>query len=253
MAIDQLYQDSQLAQFYDFDHEWTPAHDYYVKLAESARTILDLGCGTGILTNKIAQVYPGKVIFGCDIAAPMLDIAKSKPAGSQITWIQSDAIQLELNKKFDLIILSGHVFQVFLTHQARVAVLQRIYEHLEEGGIVIFDSRNPLAKEWLTWTPKESEREFSHPALGTVLAWNDFSIHNDIVTYGTYYRPLNPERVSSNKQEYQAFSAITFPGFADIQQALTSAKLIATDVLGSWQGEVYDEQSEEMIFIVRKI
>ncbi|OTA15723.1 Trans-aconitate 2-methyltransferase [Xenorhabdus vietnamensis] len=199
-----------------------------------------------MLTNKIAQIYPDKVIFGSDIAAPMLDIAKSKPAGSKITWIQSDARQLVLSRRFNLIILSGHAFQVFLTHQDRVEALKRIYEHLENDGKCIFDSRNPIAKEWLTWTEKDSMRQFFHPMLGPVLAWNDFRTHNDIVTYGTYYRVLN------DKQEYQAFSNIAFASFTDIQQALTEANLIAVDVLGNWQGDVYHEKVEEMIFIVRK-
>ncbi|OTA19933.1 methyltransferase [Xenorhabdus beddingii] len=246
MAIDQLYQDSTLAQFYDFDNEWTPGYDYYIALAKDAHSILDLGCGTGMLTNKIALTYPDKVVFGSDIAGSMLDIAHSKPAGSLITWIQSDAKKLALSQKFDLIILSGHVFQVFLTHQDRVSVLTRIYEHLEEGGRCIFDSRNPLAKEWLTWTKTLSKREFIHPALGSILAWNDFRIDDNIVTYGTYYQIL------SNKQEYQAFSTIAFASFSDIQQALAETNLIAIDVLGNWQGDNYNDLAEEMIFIVQK-
>ncbi|MEQ1974413.1 class I SAM-dependent methyltransferase [Xenorhabdus sp. SGI240] len=246
MAIDRLYQDSHLAQFYDFDNEWIPDYDYYVRLAKNAHAILDLGCGTGTLTNKIALTYPDKVVFGCDIADSMLDIAKSKSAGSQITWVQSDAKQLALFQRFDLIILSGHVFQVFLTHQDRVAVLKRIYEHLAEGGQCIFDSRNPLVKEWLTWTKADSKREFIHPMFGPILAWNDFRVHNTTVTYGTYYKILN------NKQEYQAFSSITFASFAEIQQALADANLIAINVLGNWQGETYHDQSEEMIFIISK-
>ncbi|AOM40037.1 class I SAM-dependent methyltransferase [Xenorhabdus hominickii] len=246
MTIDRLYQDSTLAQFYDFDNEWKANDDYYVEFAKNAHTILDLGCGTGMLANQIALTYPDKVIFGIDIADAMLNIAKSKPAGSRITWIQSDAKQLVLRQKFDLIILSGHVFQVFLTYQDRVAVLKCIHEHLEEEGLCIFDSRNPLAKEWLTWAEEDSKREFFHPTFGPVLAWNDFQAHDDTVTYGTYYRILN------DKQEYQAFSTITFASFADIQQALAEANLIATDVLGSWQGDTYHDQAEEMIFIVKK-
>ncbi|MBD2796806.1 class I SAM-dependent methyltransferase [Xenorhabdus sp. 18] len=246
MAIDRLYQDSNLAQFYDFDNEWTPDYDYYVELAKNAHAILDLGCGTGRLTNQIALTYPDKVVFGSDIAGSMLDIAKSKPAGSQITWVQSDAKQLALSQKFDLIILSGHAFQVFLTHQERVAVLKRIDEHLAEGGKCIFDSRNPLAKEWLTWTEAESKRQFYHPTLGPVLAWNDFRIDDTTVIYGTYYQIVN------SKQEYRAFSAITFASFTEIEQALADANLIAANVFGNWQEEAYHDQAEEMIFIVRK-
>ncbi|MDX7988648.1 class I SAM-dependent methyltransferase [Xenorhabdus sp. 12] len=247
MIIDRLYQDSNLAQFYDFDNdEWAPSYDYYLELASKAHSILDIGCGTGKLTNQIALTYPDKMIFGNDIAGSMLDIAKSKPAGKQITWIKSDAKNLSLSQKFDLIILSGHAFQVFLTHQERVAVLKCIYQHLTEGGLCIFDSRNPLTKEWLTWTEKDSQREFSHPTLGPVLAWNDFRINNNAVTYGTYYQTLN------DKQVYQAFSTIAFPDFTDIQHAIAEANLIATNVLGSWQGDVYHERAEEMIFIVRK-
>ncbi|MDC9592432.1 hypothetical protein [Xenorhabdus sp. IM139775] len=55
-----------------------------------------------------------------------------------------------------------------------------------------------------------------------------------------------------SKQEYQAFSTITFSGFTEIEQALADANLIATNIFGNWQEDAYHDQAEEMIFIVRK-
>ena len=41
-------------------------------IAFSPRSILDIGCGTGILTNSIMQRYPGASIVAADYADKML-------------------------------------------------------------------------------------------------------------------------------------------------------------------------------------
>ena len=40
------------------------------------KSILDLACGTGILTRKIAQRFPHADVIGVDISTSYLDVAK---------------------------------------------------------------------------------------------------------------------------------------------------------------------------------
>ncbi|WP_293285490.1 methyltransferase domain-containing protein [Microcoleus sp. PH2017_40_RAT_O_B] len=40
--------------------------------------ILDLGCGTGVLIQRLLQVSPEAEVFGVDTCAEMLEIAKQK-------------------------------------------------------------------------------------------------------------------------------------------------------------------------------
>src|ERR1700738_3910339 len=49
MELDSLYNDPDLAQFYDIENAWSEDLTYCRNLASGRPTILDLGCGTGLL------------------------------------------------------------------------------------------------------------------------------------------------------------------------------------------------------------
>ncbi|MBX3074382.1 class I SAM-dependent methyltransferase [Candidatus Obscuribacterales bacterium] len=79
---------------------------------EPSRVILDLGCGTGLLCNAYAE--RGHHVTGADPSNAMLEVARKKPFGSAIEWIQASAQSFRSSKRFDLIIMTGHAFQVLL-------------------------------------------------------------------------------------------------------------------------------------------
>ena len=142
-AQDRLYQEPELAQFYDLDNQWDLDLDYCLQLASDSSSFLDLGCGTGQLAARLAE---GRTVVGVDPAEAMLDIARRRPGGQSVTWVQSDAQSVRLGRQFDLVLLTGHAFQVFLTKKDQLAVLSTIAEHLAPGGRVIFFKRNPDRK-----------------------------------------------------------------------------------------------------------
>ena len=98
-------------------------------IAEHDRLYRDpaLGCGTGRLT--VTLVDGNTEVVGVDPAAAMLDVARAKSGGGAVEWIQGDARALRLNRRFDLVLLTGHAFQVFLTSANQVAVLRTIAAH----------------------------------------------------------------------------------------------------------------------------
>lgn len=55
--IDDPYRDEQLVDLYDVDNPSGEDHAYYRALAEEigARSFIDLGCGTGLLTRSLAR------------------------------------------------------------------------------------------------------------------------------------------------------------------------------------------------------
>ncbi len=140
-------------------------------MADGCASVLDLGCGTGLFAASLTQCD----VVGVDPAAAMLDIAARRPGGDRVQWIKGDARTVRLGRRFDLVVLTGHAFQVFLTDEDRAAVLRTIAAHLASTGRFIFDSRNPEFRQWRAWTPANSKRHVDHPALGRVLAWNDAS------------------------------------------------------------------------------
>ena len=97
-------------------------------------SFLDLACGTGILTRKIAEKFPNAKIVGVDITKSYLDVAKqnSNPFDN-ISFILDDAEQLRLDSKFDCITAS------YLPKYCDPEVLVRnCINHLNPGGKIIF-------------------------------------------------------------------------------------------------------------------
>lgn len=239
---DRLYEDPDIASFYDVENEWSADRECCRTLAAGCASVLDLGCGTGDLAAELAR-RPDCTVFGVDPAAAMLQIARRRPGGDRVTWVEGDGRTVRLGRRFDLIVLTGHAFQVFLTQADRLAALRTIAAHLEPGGRFIFDSRNPAVAEWREWTPAQSLRRIEHPSFGPVEAWNDVA-HDavtGIVTYGTFYRILADQRLLSSS------SRIAFPGRAELEEALREAGLTVEAWYGDWQRRACTPASTDFI------
>lgn len=243
-AVDNLYHDPEMAQFYDLENRWAADFDYCSQLAEEAQSVLDLGCGTGQLAASLAD---RRTVVGVDPAAAMLNIARRRPGGERATWVEADARRLRLDRRFDLVLLTGHAYQVFLSDEDQQALLSTIAAHLAPGGRFIFDTRNPTAQAWRDWTPEQTRRSLEHPALGTVEAWSDV-VHDaatGIVTYQTHYRiPASGRQVSAESQ-------IRFITRERLSALLDHAGLKVEEWLGDWEGGAYEPTSREIIPVGR--
>lgn len=132
MQSDRLFDDPDLVQFCDWDCPWTADFDGFAALVAGAGAVLDLGCGTGIFAAVLAG--RGASAVGVDPAAAMLGIARVRPGGQLVTWVEADARHLDLGKRFDAVVMTGHAFQTLLTVKDRAAVLAVIRRHLLPGG-----------------------------------------------------------------------------------------------------------------------
>lgn len=118
---------------------------FYATLAqETGGPVLELGCGTGRACIPIAQL--GYAVTGLDITPGMLEVARrrSREMGLDLRWVEGDARDFDLGGRFRLIFLTGNTFQQFLTNQDQAALLRCVHRHLEDDGVLAFETRNPL-------------------------------------------------------------------------------------------------------------
>lgn len=237
---DPLYDDPALASFYDVENGWGADFDFCAKAAQPATSVLDLGCGTGLLAAALAE---GRTVVGVDPARAMLEVARRRPGGDRVTWVEADARTLDLGRRFDLVLLTGHAFQVFLTPEDQLAVLRAIARHLTPHGRFLFDSRNPTFEAWKTWGAEDSRRALTHPEFGAVEAWNEaeHDAATDIVTYETHYR------VAGTGRHLAARSRIRFTPKEELGGHIVEAGLHVTRWHGDWQGSPWTPASREII------
>jgi SAM-dependent methyltransferase len=237
--IDALFEDPALVQFYDIENGWMDDTCFCLGLAKGKASVLDLGCGTGLLAAALGE---GREVFGVDPAAAMLKVARQRAGGQRVTWVEADARTVRLGRRFDLIVMTGHAFQVLLTDDHQRAACETIAAHLAPGGTFIFDSRNPAVEEWREWTPAASRRAFDHPGLGHITAWNDVAYDpvTEVVTYETVYQ-------SEAGQEWSASSRIRFASQKAIAARIAEAGLQVERWLGDWKGKSFVEGDAEMI------
>ena len=125
--------------------------------------VLEVGCGTGVLAADLADA--GHAVTGIDPAPAMLQIARTRPGGQRVRWLEGTAADLP-DDDADLVVMEGHVAQYFLTDTQWAHTLGHIHRTLRPGGHVAFESRNPAARAWERWTREHTEDTYPHPDGG---------------------------------------------------------------------------------------
>jgi SAM-dependent methyltransferase len=102
-------------------------------------TILDLGCGTGNHSIKLAE--RGYRVTGVDRSKGMLDIARTKVEQKKVncTFFQSDLKEFNNHKKYDAIIMMFAVLGYQQENSDVIATLKTVSRHLKKGGVFICD------------------------------------------------------------------------------------------------------------------
>ena len=242
--IDEHYVNQKLANLYDANNPWSVDRDFYLALAPATQIdILDLGCGTGLICNAFAE--RGHKVTGVDPALQMLNVARQKPYGSEIEWVCSTAQAFRSNKCFDLIIMTGHAFQVLLTDADVAAACASMWMHLKPHGRVVFESRNPDLDWTELWNHEfniKSDDKLTKESRHFKLILNA----GEFTNFEVQYRLAN-ETLTSRSQ-------LRFMSLTTIADHLNSAGLQVETVLGEWTGEQFDpRRSHEMIFFAGHI
>lgn len=127
-------------ELYDLENQWAKDDDFFLEMAkEIGGPILDIACGTGRLTRKLSEA--GLEVIGLDIVPEMLGRARLLDENQSIKWIEADCRTFQLKERFNLILMTSHGFQNLLTDEDQNAFFRRAYEHLNPGGMLLFDLR----------------------------------------------------------------------------------------------------------------
>jgi len=120
----------------DYNTEVTYIDTLIRKYAPNAKTLLDIGCGTG--KHASLMVDRGYETSGVDLSDTMLAQANDS-FGEKATFCKGDIRDFKLDKNFDIITSLFHVVSYQTKNIDLYNSFNSVYNHLNAGGYFIFD------------------------------------------------------------------------------------------------------------------
>lgn len=97
--------------------------------------VLDLGCGTGNITQKLLKRFPQAEVTCLDLSENMIKIAKNKLSQyKSIEYIIGDFTETEITEKYDAIISSLALHHI-PNDKEKQEMYKAIYEALNKNGV----------------------------------------------------------------------------------------------------------------------
>lgn len=116
-----------------------PERDVEDILESERNLVVDLGCGTGTLTELMYQ--KGYDMIGVDMSEAMLNIAmeKKEKSGSEILYLMQDMRELDLYSTVGTVFCVCDSLNYILEEEELREVFSLVKNYLFPGGIFIFD------------------------------------------------------------------------------------------------------------------
>lgn len=150
------------------------------RYCRSAKTVLDIGCGTGTVASELAKNFK---VIGVDISTEMLKIARRNYP--HIEFLKEDIRNFNLNNTFDIVISTNDVLNHFLSLKDINKVFKCVSHHLNKNGVFIFDY-NTIQK--LKDLQEKTESIFNFYKIGKFyFAYREFKIKKNMIIWEIYY------------------------------------------------------------------
>lgn len=131
---DLLYKDK------DYAAEASYVDDLIRKYRSGAKSILNLGCGTG--RHDACFEKMGYSVCGVDLSDVMLVEAHKLAIPGKLEFFKGDVKTVDLHRKFDVVVSLFHVMSYQTQNDDILAAFRTAERHLVSGGIFIFDFWN---------------------------------------------------------------------------------------------------------------
>jgi len=137
------YDGIMAAGYYDYDK----IVDALIKIFKERKKILELGIGTGLLTEKL--ISEGYTVSGLDFTMRMIELAR-KRLNNDVKLYYQNVMSLKLPEKFDAAFSVGGIWYITKDERDRIFLeshitdlkknvvgLKNVAKHLSSGGLLI--------------------------------------------------------------------------------------------------------------------
>lgn len=226
-------------------------YDEYVDLISVAsdgikgKKIIDVGCGTGLLSVKLAKV--GATVTGIDLSKDMLEIAEKRAndLSLKIEFHEKPMQEIEGDEQFDAAVIAIDSLNYLPDRESVLKTFNGIHSVLKGSGVLIFDVHSTFKTD-------------------VIFMEGPFTFDNDRIAYiwhteeGDEEHSVLSELSFFVKQEsglYRRFDELhrqrTFHVFEYVD-LLREAGFAIERIFADWEDEPPHEESERIFFQVRK-
>ena len=241
--VDYLFSEPRLAELYDAFCAGREDFDFYLPLVMSAESVLDVGCGTGELLRLARKAGHRGRLCGLDPAEAMLEQARKR---RDIEWVHGDLSSIDWRREFDLVVMTGHAFQVLVEDDQLRASLAAIRSALTEDGRFVFETRNPSARGWEAWTPDNAVEIMHGDGVVRMAHQVETPVEGDVVSFTVTYTSPSWDGPLVSRSTLRFLDADSLSAF------LSGAGLTIEEQFGDWDRQPLTDASPEIITVARR-
>ncbi|MGM9922012.1 MAG: class I SAM-dependent DNA methyltransferase [Bhargavaea sp.] len=234
------------AHVYDLLMEDIPYRQYAewvrkVSGPAEGKTLLDIGCGTGTLTEQFAR--EGFRVTGIDLSGDMLSVAKERfeEAGLEGMFFEQPMQEMEGHTGYDLAVIAIDSLNYVTDAEEVAAVFRHVFGALHPGGRLLFDVHSPYKMtELFLDGPFTADLEDVSYIWHTYPGEEPLSVESEISFFlrrqdGLYVR----------KEEFHLQRTFTPDTYIRL---LEESGFAVRSVTADWTGEPPAENSERIFF-----
>jgi SAM-dependent methyltransferase len=245
-----------IADLYDIYVPATFDIDFFVKETQkSSGEVLELMSGTGRVSIPLLEA--GVKLTCVDLSSKSNDILEKKllQMGLKADVYQMDICELELSKKFDMIIIPFHSFAHITSPDDQRKALARIQQHLLPGGTFICTLGNPKIRQKAVDGQLRLLRKYPLPetqgSLLLLISENNNEADNQVVEAMQFYEEYDAKGVLQCKRLLELHFRLSrkdeFEGLAK------DAGFKVKALYGDYAYSEFNEDSPFMIWILENV
>lgn len=210
---------------------------------DSNSSVLDLGCGPGLYTNRFAE--KGINVTGVDFSRRSIEYAK-KTQLKYVDYINKNYLNFVTDKKFDIITMIMCDFSA-LSHEQRKLILEKSGNMLKPNGKIILDVHS---LNYFNQKEEISAYEFNHmdnfwSSEDYYCFINTFKYDNQKITLDKY-TIIEKERIRVVYNWLQCFSV------ESLKKEFEENNFVVEEIYSDVSGQKYNDKSLEFAVVAKK-